>query len=124
MSEDIYSFEISFYETLDQRSDKDGRVIELLAQLYTKVGRIEDGLSMDLRLSKLRPKDPMVHYNLACSLALVGQTEESVSVLRQSIEFGYTDFDWLLQDKDLDSIRNLDSYGRLMKDIGIPATNE
>ncbi len=113
-----YSFEISFYEKLDSRDAMDGRVLEILAHLYTKVGRIEEGLSMDLRLSKLRPKDAMVHYNLACSLALVGQTEEGFEVLKQSIEMGYTDFDWMKEDPDLKSIRSLPVFQELVKEIG------
>ena len=35
--------------------------------------RFEDGLSVDRRLARLCPSDPLVHYNLACSFSL---TEE------------------------------------------------
>ena len=116
MGED-HTFEITFYESLDKRNPVDGRVIEILAQLYTKVGRNEDGLSMDLRLSKIRPEDPLVHYNLACSLALVGQSEEAVNTLQSSIGMGYRDFKWMLNDPDLDTIRELPSYRKLMEEI-------
>lgn len=114
---DEYKFEILFYESLDHRDPMDGRVIEILAQLYTKVGRNADGLSMDLRLSKVRPNDPMVHYNLACSLALVGQCEESVNTLKHSIQMGYKDFTWMVKDPDLNAIRNLASYVKLVEEI-------
>ena len=116
MSED-HSFEIGFYEALDKRNPTDGRVMEILAQLYTRVGRNEDGLSMDLRLSKVRPEDPLVHYNLACSLALVGQLEEAVNTLRNSIRMGYRDFEWMMKDPDLDTIRELPSYTKLIDEI-------
>jgi predicted Zn-dependent protease len=116
MAED-YTFEINFYESLDKQNPTDGRVMEILAQLYTKVGRNEEGLSMDLRLSRERPDDPLVHYNLACSLALVGQAEEAVSTLKNSIELGYRDFKWMFNDPDLDAIRNLPSYEKLIEEI-------
>ncbi len=113
-----YNFEISFYEDLDKRDSNDVRVMEILAQLYTKVGRNAEGLSMDLRLSKARPEDPMIHYNLSCSLALMGQLGEAVEVLMSAIEMGYSDFDWMMQDKDLDPIRNHPAYKELLNEIG------
>ena len=118
MSKEDYSFEISFYENLDKRDHNDARVIELLAHLYTRVGRIEEGLSMDLRLSQLRPKDSMVHYNLACSLCLVGQQEEALEMLRKSIGMGYSDFQWMMEDPDLEAVRRLPDFQKLLNDIG------
>jgi len=119
MESDDYNFEIGFYENLDKRDANDDRVIELLAHLYTRVGRIEEGLSMDLRLSKRRPKDAMVHYNLACSLALIGQVEESYEMLRLAIELGYSDFRWMLEDPDLAKVRKLPVFQKLLQEIGV-----
>ena len=42
----------------------------MLGGLYTKQGRIADGLKMDRKLVRLRPDNATAHYNLACSLAL------------------------------------------------------
>jgi len=118
MTKEDYSYEISFFENLDKRSQSDSRVVELLAHLYTRVGRIEDGLSMDLRLSKLRPDDAMVHYNLSCSLSLVGRLEEAFDVLKQSIEMGYSDFEWMMEDSDLEAVRKLQDFKKLLDEIG------
>ncbi|MEQ9825814.1 MAG: hypothetical protein ABQ298_15620 [Puniceicoccaceae bacterium] len=119
MDRERYQFEIAFYESLDRRNSNDARVMELLAQLYTRVGRIEEGLSMDLRLSKARPSDPMVHYNLACSLALVGQPDDALDMLKQSIQLGYSDFEWMLKDEDLARVRKLPKFGKLLREIGV-----
>jgi predicted Zn-dependent protease len=114
-----YSYEIEFYESIDAKGSNDPRVLEVLAQLYTRVGRNEDGLSMDLRLSKSRPQDPLVHYNLACSLALTGQHDQSLGVLKKAVEMGYNDFDWMIKDTDLDPIRNMTSYQEWLVSIGV-----
>ena len=37
----------------------------------TLKGRYADGLQIDKRLVGLRPQDPLAHYNLACSFALL-----------------------------------------------------
>ena len=65
-----YDLELSFFESLHRRMPKDQRVVGMLAQIYTKTGQIDLGLKMDRKLVRLRPNDPISHYNLACSLAL------------------------------------------------------
>ena len=52
MSRD-HEFEIEFYESVFRRDTKDTAVVELLANLYTKVGRVDDGLKMDRKLVRL-----------------------------------------------------------------------
>jgi len=117
-------FEIAFYEQLDARNPADERVIELLAHLYTKVGRIDEGLSMDKRLRDCRPDDPLVHYNLACSLALTGQRDEAVAVLQKALDLGYRDLNWLMQDKDLAQLKGYAPFEDLMTRLAASAAGE
>ena len=63
-------FEIQFFEAVHQRCPGYTEVVGLLGGLYTKAGRIVDGLRMDRKLVRLEPANPTAHYNLACSLAL------------------------------------------------------
>jgi tetratricopeptide (TPR) repeat protein len=65
-----YEFEIGFFESILARDARYPEVVEILGSLYTKQGRIADGLKMDRRLVKLQPANATAHYNLACSLAL------------------------------------------------------
>src|SRR5256885_13445854 len=51
------AFEISFYESILRRDSRYTEVIELLGGLYTKTGRIADGLKMDRKLVRLLPKN-------------------------------------------------------------------
>jgi len=56
-------------------------------------------------LARLRPDDPTVLYNLACSYALLGQFEEAVTALSRAMDEGYDDFKWLMKDPDLKKLR-------------------
>jgi Flp pilus assembly protein TadD len=76
-----------------------------LANLLTRLGRLEEGLAADQRLVHLAPRDPTVHYNLACSLALLGRGEEALDALERAIALGYRDTEHLLGDEDLASVR-------------------
>src|SRR5690625_2177722 len=51
-----HSFEIAFYESILKKNPKYTDVIALLGELYTKTGRITDGLRMELRLVRLQPE--------------------------------------------------------------------
>jgi tetratricopeptide (TPR) repeat protein len=76
-----------------------------LGHVYTRQGRLEDGLAVDRRLVGLVPENPTVHYNLACSKTLLGDREGALDSLEQAVRLGYDDAAFLLQDKDLISLR-------------------
>jgi predicted Zn-dependent protease len=99
-------FDIHFYEGVLRRCRDYVEVIEALGALYTKAGRVADGLRMDRRLVRLRPDNPTAHYNLACSLALSKRRSDALRSLHQAVKLGYTDLDWMLRDPDLASLKN------------------
>ncbi|MCF7668717.1 MAG: hypothetical protein K9N48_02965 [Verrucomicrobia bacterium] len=105
--------EISFLEGLVRRDTQYTEALELLGDDYTKRGRYRDGLEIDLALSKLRPEDPMVFYNLACSYSLTNHYEEALDALEKAFKCGYDDFYWLARDPDLQNIRELPRFQKL-----------
>jgi tetratricopeptide (TPR) repeat protein len=98
-------FEIEFYEGILRRNRDYTEVVGLLGALYTRVGRITDGLKMDRRLVRLEPDNPTAHYNLACSLALCKKRPAAIQSLRKAVSLGYDDIDWMLQDPDLEILK-------------------
>lgn len=110
-----YAFEIDFYESILGKNPKYEDVIEILGELYTSVGRITDGLRMDRKLVRLRPQNANAHYNLACSLALKKRKADAVRALNQAVELGYDDYEWLLQDPDLDCLKDHPGFLRLIE---------
>ena len=112
-----HKFEISFYESILKKEPKFVEVIELLGGLYTNAGRIEDGLKMDRRLVRLRPDNPVAHYNLACSLALKRRYKDALNTLEHAVDLGYRDIQWMLEDPDLQNLRNHPAFQRLIDRI-------
>lgn len=109
------AFEIAFFESVLRRSPKYSDVIEILGGLYTKTGRVADGLRMDRRLVKLQPDNATAHYNLACSLALSKRRSDALRSLRRAIDLGYKDYDWMSQDPDLESLQKSREFHELLK---------
>ncbi|MBE7536788.1 MAG: hypothetical protein HS122_00055 [Opitutaceae bacterium] len=108
------AFETSFFESVLRRDPDFSEVVELLGGLYTKQGRIADGLRMDRRLVKLQPANPTAHYNLACSLALSKRKGDALRALKQAVELGYKDSEWLSQDPDLEVLQNHPEFKKLV----------
>ncbi len=88
-----------------------------LGNAYTAMGKYEEGLQIDLRLKKLRPCDPFVRYNLACSYSLLGKIKLSLTALGKSIELGYDDVQYIEDDADLDRLRGEEEYKVLVNKL-------
>lgn len=112
-------FDVEFYERVLERQPDNIRTLKLLGELYARQGQYDHALRVDRRLVELVPRDPVVRYNLACSLAMQGMPEESIAELRRAIEMGYHDLGQLEVDPDLESIRNLPQYQALARQLGL-----
>lgn len=108
------AFEIGFFESVLRREPDYVDVVEILGGLYTKLGRVADGLKMDRKLVKLQPRNATAHYNLACSLALSRRKADALRSLRQAVQFGYQDFDWMQQDPDLEDLKKHPEFLKLL----------
>jgi len=111
------AFDIAFYESVLRREPGYEDVIELLGGLYTKTGRIADGLKMDRKLVKLQPDNATARYNLACSLALSKRRADALRALGEAVKLGYTDYDWMSQDPDLESLKNVSTFKALLTQL-------
>lgn len=109
------SFDISFYESILRRDPSYAEVVEILGGLYTKAGRVADGLKMDRKLVRLQPDNATAHYNLACSLALSKRPGEALTVLAQAISLGYDDADWMADDPDLAPLHKRPEFHTLLE---------
>lgn len=86
-----------------------------LGNAYTVQGMYEKGLLVDQKLSRLRPTDPLVHYNLACSYALLKNIDAAFEALEMAITVGYKDMYHLERDKDLVYLKEDDRYQKLIE---------
>ena len=110
-------FEMRFFESVLRRNAGYTEVVEILGGLYTKHGRIADGLRMDRKLVKLQPANATAHYNRACSLALSRRKADALRSLRHAVALGYRDFDWMQQDPGLEDLKNQPDFVALLEHL-------
>jgi len=104
--EDELEFEVDFLEGVLAQDPHHEDTLIFLGNAYTRLGRYQEGLDIDLRIVKLRPNDPTALYNLGCSYSLVGDIGKAVAALESAVEKGYADVSHMLQDPDLTALRN------------------
>jgi tetratricopeptide (TPR) repeat protein len=109
-------FELEFFGGVLERKADYVDVLRILGNNLTLKGRFAQGLVIDKRLVQLRPNDPLAHYNLACSYALLKRADQALRILRRAIELGYRDFRYMREDHDLDSVRHDPRFRQLMRD--------
>jgi tetratricopeptide (TPR) repeat protein len=112
-------FDIEFFDGVLRRQPHYLDVLRCQGQLLSRKGLHARALEIDRRLVELVPDDAVAHYNLGCSLALMGNVQEAVESLRQALRQGYTDIDYLEADRDLESVRRLPEYAQLLREFGI-----
>ncbi|KXK30116.1 MAG: hypothetical protein UZ01_01589 [Candidatus Brocadia sinica] len=110
-------FIIWFFEGILEKNPNYVDCLLYLGNAYTTHGMYEKGLSVDQKLSRLRPNDPLVHYNLACSYALLKNIDAAFEVLEKAIALGYKDIYHLERDKDLAYLREDVRYQKLIEKI-------
>ena len=103
--EEDFDFEIQFIESVVKNRPHFVEALVALGDLYTKRGFFEKGLGVDERLSRLRPNDAMILYNLACSYSLLNDVDKALKTIQKAVECGYNDFDYLQYDSDLENLR-------------------
>ncbi len=101
---------IGFLEGVLRRDPGFIEALQVLGDDYTRRGRFVAGLRVDEQLAQLRPDDPLVHYNLACSYSLTGNYNQAASALVRSLDLGYRDLKWLARDPDLADLREHPLY--------------
>jgi len=116
-------FDLGFFDQLLQREPDYVDVLRCQGELLTRKGQHERALSIDRHLVSLLPSDSYVLYNLACSLALLGEPHEALAALRRSLECGYADLEYLKIDADLDTLRSEPEYLALLSDYGLDETS-
>ncbi len=78
---------------------------ETLLEAHTMIGEALDEITGENELFALGALDCVVMYNLACIDAIDGNSDEAFTWLSGSVDAGYGDPDWMLEDEDLASLR-------------------
>jgi tetratricopeptide (TPR) repeat protein len=107
-------FDIDFFERLLARKPDAVEVLRILAELVSRKGLVNRAVELDRRLVELLPDDFLARYNLACSLARAGRSDEAIDSLSRAILLGYDDLAHMEADPDLESLRNHPDFQALL----------
>lgn len=110
-------FELAFFTGILDRVPDYADVLQAHSGNLTVKGMVKEGLAVDQALVRLRPNDADARYNLACRYALLKQPDLAVATLRTAIELGYRDFRYMIQDRDLDSVRKDPRFRALLREF-------
>jgi len=110
-------FEIGFYRSIIEKNPRYVDALSLLGDAYTRKGLYGEGLEIDRRITELRPRNPIAHYNLACSYSLLHRKKEALRSLRRAIALGYNDNAHIATDSDLAFLRNDPSFHRILRGL-------
>ena len=112
-------FELEFFERILEHNPDFVDVLRVHGNNLTAKGHYARGLETDRRLAELRPKDPLAHYNLACTYSLLQMKDSAIVSLDTSLKLGYQDFEHMLRDPDLEHVRTdarfISLLGRYLK---------
>jgi len=110
-------FTIWFFEGILENIPDYFDCLMYLGNAYTEKGMYEKGLHIDQKLCRLKKDDPLVHYNLACSHALLNNVNAAFDALEKAISLGYNDIYHLEKDKDLALLRKDSRFKKLIDKI-------
>ncbi|MBS0126498.1 winged helix-turn-helix domain-containing tetratricopeptide repeat protein [Thetidibacter halocola] len=84
-----------------------------------RLGEAERTRQWAVRVKAIDPDDPSIDYNIACAMALLGETETALDTLEACLPRvdPVTFSVWVEQDNDLDALRDLPRFQRLVRDL-------
>ena len=108
-------FEIELFQGLLARNPDYVEVLKVLANNLAAKGDREGSLEVDRRLVRLRPNDAAAHYNFACSLCVMGSIDEAMDNLERALALGYSNLEYLTEDRDLISLHREPRFLRMLE---------
>jgi len=94
---------------------EDTRALYMGAAAAISLGDEKLGLEWADRVFSAHPHETMTLYGVACSYALVGQTEKAIECMEEAVKYGTIQKKWLEHDPDLRSIRDHPRFKALLE---------
>jgi len=93
-----------------------GKARLLLGHIAMETGKVDEAMKEYLAAEIAGEKSPDLAYNLACLYVRSGQRQEAKALarLKQAVSWGYSDLEHMRSDPDLESLRNLPEFKRLI----------
>ena len=101
-------------ERLELNPD-DARACQLGAAISARLNDRELATDYARRALTINPDDPLLLYNISCMYALLGSPDDALNCLEKAVDKGYGQKDWVEHDSDLDSLRELPRFQRIVE---------
>ena len=98
---------------------EDARARGLLASYYAEIGRSEDARREATMAMTLRPNEPLILYNAACTFCLMDLKAEAMDAIGKAWRAGWRDADWAWRDPDLAILHEEPEFKRLFPKPGV-----
>jgi TolB-like protein/Tfp pilus assembly protein PilF len=95
----------------------DVRAVSLSACAFSSLGQHERALQWLDRALALAPEDAAILYNAGCTFAKVHETAKAIDCLEKALRLGFWHKGWMENDPDLESLRKLPRFQRLMEEF-------
>jgi serine/threonine protein kinase/Flp pilus assembly protein TadD len=95
----------------------DARALCLGSNALIQLGDRERALDWARRANAIDPTDPGVLYNVACVYSLGGILDDAIGCLDKAVANGFGHREWLLNDSDLDAIREDPRFQTLLQKL-------
>jgi hypothetical protein len=92
------------------------QALENLAVVYADKQEYDNAISSFKEIIRLSPDNAGVYYNIACMYAKQNQGEKSIQWLKKALSKGYSEWERIKTDKDLENIKNSPEYYEIIKD--------
>jgi hypothetical protein len=110
-------FELRFFGEIIRRHHSNLDLLRLHARNLVASERIMESMSIAKKIVDLCPSDVHAHYNLACGHSLLRQPDPAFQSLRKALELGYRDFKYILEDPDLEPLREDPRFRVLLREF-------
>ncbi|MGD8992282.1 MAG: tetratricopeptide repeat protein [Desulfobacterales bacterium] len=103
------------YEKALQLNPKFVPALNNLALVTAANKEYDSALAAFLEALNYDPDNAETHYNIACMYARLNKPDQSIEWLKKAIDKGYTNWESIQTDADLENLRGLDAYQELIK---------
>ncbi len=88
-----------------QTSPNDARALCFGSVNLIESGQTEKGMEWLERAKTSQSNDALNLYNVACVYSTIGEVEDALDCLEKSVRKGMAEIDWMMNDSDLDNLR-------------------
>jgi adenylate cyclase len=104
-AESAYATALATAERHMELNPDDPRAATMRAVSLARLGRHDEAVEWGERALEIDRDDASVLYNVACLFSVTGNVDRAFECLKEAVEMGFGNPEWLAHDPDLDRLR-------------------